>query len=257
MPNEHQLEIITVPCLSDNYAYLVKGPDGITIIDAPEAAPIISALEARGWQADTLLITHHHHDHHGGTQALRDRYGLKVFGPKAEADRLPPLDVAVEHGFEHGTGAAHWQVLQVAGHTLGHIAYHYPQAHALFSADSLMVMGCGRLFEGTPTQMWETLAMLLDLPDETQIYSGHEYTASNMRFALSVEPENRALLERAHSVKALLAKNLPTVPARLDLEKETNPFLRAPLAEMKQILGLPAATDAQAFAELRRRKDIF
>ncbi len=257
MPDKTLFEIITVPCLSDNYAYIVKSPDGVAIIDAPEAAPIIAALDARGWEADTLLITHHHHDHHGGTRALRDRYKLKVFGPRAEADRLPDLDVAVDPGFESGSGVGRYQVLHVPGHTLGHIAYYYPEASALFSADSLMVMGCGRLFEGTAAQMWNTLDMLLNLPDETQIYSGHEYTASNMRFALSVDPDNTTLQTRAAEVEALRAKGQPTVPARLDLEKKTNPFLRASLAEMKRALGMVDATDAQVFAELRRRKDTF
>lgn len=256
-----QLEIITVPCLSDNYAYLVNGPDGVAIIDAPEADPIIDALEARGWTPGVLMITHHHPDHHGGTARLKERYGMMVMGPEAEADRLPPLDMALTPGFEGGSGAGRCKVLHVPGHTLGHIAYYYPNATAdggaLFSADSLMAMGCGRLFEGTPAQMWDTLSMLMALPDNTQIYSGHEYTQSNTRFALSIEPENEALTARAAEIDAKCAAKEPTVPATLSQEKATNPFLRAHLPEMKRKLGLDGVADADVFAHIRHLKDTF
>ena len=256
------LEIVTVPCLSDNYAYLVKGPDGVAVIDAPEAAPLITALEARGWEPGVLMITHHHPDHHGGTADLRARFPkMMVMGPKAEADRLPDLDMALSPGFEGGTGAGRCQVLHVPGHTLGHIAYYYPDASAdggaLFSADSLMVMGCGRLFEGTPAQMWDTLQQLMALPDDTLVYSGHEYTQSNTRFALSVEPNNADLVARAAEIDTLRTEDQPTVPAKLGLEKATNPFLRAHLDALKNAVDKAGVEDAEVFAHIRALKDRF
>ncbi|MCJ8333624.1 MAG: hydroxyacylglutathione hydrolase [Epibacterium sp.] len=256
------LEIVTVPCLSDNYAYLIKGPDGVAVVDAPEAAPLINALDTRGWKPEALMITHHHPDHHGGTKDLRARFpSMVVMGPKAEADRLPTLDLALEPGFEGGSGTGRFHVLQVPGHTLGHIAYYYPDASteggALFSADSLMVMGCGRLFEGTPAQMWDTLQRLMTLPDDTLVYPGHEYTQSNTRFALEVEPDNADLVARAAVIDALRAEGRPTVPAKLGLEKATNPFLRAHLDTLKNAVGMAKREDAEVFAHIRAWKDRF
>ncbi|MGC8202029.1 hydroxyacylglutathione hydrolase [Aliiroseovarius sp. PTFE2010] len=251
------LEIVTVPCLSDNYAYLVKGPDGVALIDAPEAAPIIAALDARGWQLGVIMITHHHHDHVGGVDELRARYGCPVMGPKAEADKLPKLDMALEPGFAGGTGDALCEVIAVPGHTLGHIAFHYPNAGALFTADSLMALGCGRIFEGTPDMMYDSLCRLAALPDDTQVYSGHEYTLGNAKFAQTIEPGNAALTSRADQISATRAQGKPTVPASLGLEKETNPFLRAHIPDVKAALGMEDAADVDVFAEIRRRKDKF
>ena len=172
------LDIITIPCLSDNYAYLVKGaaPDEVAVVDAPEAAPIIAALEARGWSPSVILLTHHHGDHTAGVADLVARYGAKTVGPKAEAGKMPPLDQAVSEGDTGGTGAFAWEVIEVPGHTLGHIAFHFPAAQAVFTADSLMALGCGRVFEGTPEMMWESLSKLAALPPPPRVYSGHEYT---------------------------------------------------------------------------------
>lgn len=251
------LEIVTVPCLSDNYAYLVKGPDGVCLIDAPEAPPIIKALEARDWKLDVIMITHHHHDHVGGIEELRAKYGCKVMGPKAEQDKLPPLDRALEEGINGGTDAGYIVPMMVPGHTLGHMAFHFPNADAVFTADSLMALGCGRVFEGTPEMMWESLSKLAALPPQTQIYSGHEYTMSNAKFALSIEPENVRLKSRCEAVAAARAEGRPTVPSALSEELETNPFLRANLPHVKEALGMPQASDASVFAEIRTRKDNF
>ncbi|SMC65116.1 hydroxyacylglutathione hydrolase [Primorskyibacter flagellatus] len=251
------LEIITVPCLSDNYAYLVKGPDGVCLIDAPEAAPIIKALEDRGWGLDVIMITHHHHDHVGGVSELRARYGCKVMGPKAEEAKLPPLDRALEEGMNGGTDAGYVVPMMVPGHTLGHMAFHFPNAGAVFTADSLMALGCGRVFEGTPEMMWDSLSKLAALPPETKIYSGHEYTMSNAKFALSIEPENPSLKSRCEAVAAARSEGRPTVPSVLSEELETNPFLRANLPQVKEALDMPDASDASVFAEIRTRKDNF
>ncbi|MDE3121762.1 MAG: hydroxyacylglutathione hydrolase [Paracoccaceae bacterium] len=255
------LEIVTVPCLSDNYAYLVKGPDGVCLIDAPEAAPIQAALEARGWGLDTILITHHHHDHVGGVEALRNRYGCEVMGPAAEADKLPPLDMALKDGDRGGEGEALTVAIAVPGHTLGHLAYHFPNAGpeggAVFTADSLMALGCGRVFEGTMEMMWQSLSRLAALPPETMVYSGHEYTMGNARFALTIDGTNSALISRCEEVAAKRAKGEPTVPVSLAEELATNPFLRAADPEIRARLGMQSSSDAEVFAEIRQRKDRF
>lgn len=253
------LEIVTVPCLKDNYAYLLR--DGATgtvgLVDAPEAAAIEAALKGKGWALDLILITHHHGDHIDGVAALREAHGAKVAGAAADRRRLPPLDIALAEGDTVAVGESVGQVLDVPGHTVGHIAYWFAADRALFSADSLMVMGCGRLFEGTPEQMWGSLTKMAALPDDTLVYSGHEYAESNTRFALSVDGENDALRRRAKDIAALRQMVAATVPARLDLERATNPFLRVADAGFKAGLGLQELPDAQVFAEIRRRKDSF
>lgn len=251
------LDIVTVPCLSDNYAYLVNGPDGTALIDAPEAAPIIAALEARGWTLGVIMITHHHHDHVGGVAELRARYGCPVMGPKAEQDKLPALDMSLDPGFSGGTGDGRCEVIAVPGHTLGHIAYYYPEAGALFTADSLMALGCGRVFEGTMEMMWDSLSRLAALPPETMVYSGHEYTQSNAAFAKTIEPDNEALTLRCTEIDAARAKGRPTAQVPLAVELATNPFLRASTDSVKKSVGLPDATNAEVFAEVRARKDRF
>ncbi|MGP6087251.1 hydroxyacylglutathione hydrolase [Antarctobacter jejuensis] len=251
------LDIVTVPCLTDNYAYLVHGPDGTALIDAPEAAPIIAALEERGWSLGVIMLTHHHHDHTGAVEELRARYGCPVMGPKAEEGKLPKLDMALTPGFSGGTDDGLCEVLAVPGHTLGHIAFYYPKAGAVFTADSLMALGCGRIFEGTPQMMWESLSRLAALPPDTMVYSGHEYTKANAAFALTIEPDNADLISRAREIDAARAEGRPTAQVPLSLELATNPFLRASEDSVKTAVGLPGASDAEVFAEVRARKDRF
>lgn len=250
-------EIVTVPCLSDNYAYLVRKDGHTALVDAPEAAPIAQALDARGWGLDEIWITHHHGDHIDGVAELRDRYGAKVTGNGADARRLPPLDRAIGEGESFDFAGSEVQVMDVSGHTIGHIAYYVPDAKAAFTADSLMALGCGRVFEGTMDQMWASLSKLAGLPGGTMIYSGHEYTAANARFALTIEPENPALLQRIDMITQARERDEPTVPSLLSTELETNPFLRAGLEPVKSLLDMHGESDAAVFAEIRRRKDSF
>ena len=253
------LEIVTIPCRSDNYAYLLHETDtGTTaVVDAPEAAPIAQALDARGWGLDEILITHHHADHVDGVAALRERYGARVVGAEVDRRRLPPLDLAVKDGDPVAVGGSTAYVMDASGHTVGHIAYHFADADALFAADSLMVMGCGRVFEGTPEMMWDTLTRLAALPPGTRLYSGHEYTESNLRFALSLGEPDAALAERAEAIRAARARGKPTMGPTLAEERRANPFLRAADPDMKARVGMADASDAAVFAELRRRKDAF
>jgi hydroxyacylglutathione hydrolase len=252
-------EIVTVPCLKDNYAFVVHDPaTGATaVVDVPDPAPIQAELAARGWTLTDILITHHHWDHVDGVDALRAATGARVWGAAADAHRLPALDHALAEGDEVRIGGLTGSVLDVSGHTVGHIAFHFPQAGAVFTADSLMALGCGRLFEGTPAQMWDSLQKLAALPPETLVCSGHEYTASNARFAVTIEPENSALRSRADAIDAARATGLPTVPSTLAEELATNPFLRASEAAIAAHLGMAGAAPVDVFAKIRSLKDQF
>jgi hydroxyacylglutathione hydrolase len=253
------LEIVTIPCRQDNYAYLLRddATGAVGLVDAPEAAPIMAALAARAWQLGTILLTHHHGDHVEGVEALRAASGAEVVGAASDAHRLPPLDRAVAPGDRVKVGDAEAVVLDASGHTIGHVAYHFAGEKALFSADSLMVMGCGRVFEGTPEQMWATLSRLAALPADTRVYSGHEYTEANLRFAQAIDAGNPALAGRAEAIRAARAAGEPTVPATLAEERATNPFLRVADAGLRAAVGLGAASDAEVFAAIRARKDRF
>jgi hydroxyacylglutathione hydrolase len=253
------LEILTVPCLSDNYAFLLHAPgSGLTaLVDAPEAAPIIKALDAKGWTLDFILITHHHWDHIDAVDELRTKYDATIIGAEADAHRLPPLDVKVKDGTTFSLAREDVHVLDVSGHTNGHIAYYLPQSKAVFTADSLMALGCGRLFEGTPQQMHASLTKLAGLPEDTVVYSGHEYTEANARFALTIEPGNAALQQRIAQIKEARAEGTATVPSILGEELATNPFLRSESPEVQETVGLKGAAPVDVFAEVRRRKDNF
>lgn len=257
MTNTSAVELVVVPCLRDNYAFLVHNSktQQTALIDAPEAAPIQAELDARGWTLTDILITHHHNDHIDGVAALRGN--ARVIGGKADARRLPDLDLAVTEGDEIAVCDQRTHILDVSGHTIGHIAYHMPDAGLVFTADSLMALGCGRLFEGTPAQMWDSLQKLRALPDDTLVCSGHEYTESNARFAVSLDPDNPDLISRIKRIDAARAAGKPTVPSTLTEEKRTNPFLRADVPEFKAALGMNDASAVDVFAFARSRKDKF
>jgi len=249
----------TIACLNDNYAFLLHNDaSGATaVIDVPEVAPIAAALKSEGWSLSDIWITHHHDDHIQGVDALRKATGAKVTGAAADARRLPALDRAVDDGGSFDFAGATVQVIDVSGHTTGHIAFYVADAGAVFTADSLMAMGCGRLFEGDAPTMWASLQKLAALPHATLVCSGHEYTAANARFALSVDPDNVALKARTEAIAAARAKGEPTVPSILSLERSTNPFLRCADPDMAAGVGMTGAAPVDVFTEVRARKDRF
>ncbi|MEM8691709.1 MAG: hydroxyacylglutathione hydrolase [Pseudomonadota bacterium] len=253
------LEIVTIPCLSDNYAYLAHdAASGETaLVDAPEAGPILAELENKGWLLNKVLITHHHDDHVMGLKAILAENKAEVIGNAADAGRLPPLDLAVNEGDDVTIGVEKGVVIDVSGHTVGHVAYHFAEAEVVFTADSLMALGCGRVFEGTKPQMFESLQKLAALPPETLVCSGHEYTAANGKFARTIDPDNPALISRLKDVVAKRAVGTPTVPSTLADELATNPFLRADSPGVRANLDMQTAKSVDVFAEIRKRKDNF
>lgn len=253
------LKIDVIACLSDNYAYLLRDEESgaAVAIDAPEAAPILAAVKAAGGRLDSLLLTHHHGDHVEGASEIVSQTGAQLVGAAADAHRLPPLDRTLADDESFSIGPFDFRVIATPGHTRGHVVYQAQAAQALFSGDTLFSLGCGRLFEGSAADMWESLLRLTALPPETNIYPGHEYTASNGRFALAVDPDNAALVERLAEVEALRAAAKPSIPVTLRRELLTNPFLRAADPALAQRLGLTGAPAVEVFAELRRRKDSF
>ena len=252
-------EIVTIPCLNDNYAFLAVKDGQAAVVDVPEAAPIVEAVRARGVTVTDVLLTHHHADHVQGLEELCSALSgpIRVIGNKADAGRLPSLDLATSDGETIQVLGSDVQVMDVSGHTIGHVAFYMPEIDTAFTADSLMALGCGRVFEGTMPQMWESLSKLAALPEDTILCSGHEYTEANARFALTIEPQNPALLARVERIKAARAEGRPTVPSTLSEELETNPFLRAHLEEVKSGLDMTGRSDADVFGEIRRRKDSF
>jgi hydroxyacylglutathione hydrolase len=253
------LAIEQFTCRSDNFGVLIHDPvSGVTAsIDAPEEKPIGAKLAEKGWTLDHIFTTHHHNDHVEANLALKSAFGCKITGPSGEAAKIPGLDRAVGQGDKIAFGEFEIDVLETPGHTLGHISYVIPKAGVAFVADTLFAMGCGRVFEGTPEMMWNSLEKLLALPDTTQIYCGHEYTLANARFALSIEPGNADLVARAKDVEALRNAGKPTLPTTMAVEKKTNPFLRVDVPEIRANLGMADATPAEVFAEIRKRKDDF
>lgn len=253
------LTLKPVPCLRDNYAYLIHDSDsGATaVVDVPEAEPIQRALAQAGWTLSDILITHHHDDHIGGVEALRAATGASVWGARADDHRLPALDHALEEGDIVALGSETGQVIDVPGHTIGHIAFHFPASGLAFTADSLMALGCGRLFEGSAAQMWDSLEKLMALPDETLICSGHDYIKGNGAFALSVDADNPELHDRLAKLEEQRAQGQPMAVASLGIEKATNPFLRAPQDYLKKRIGDAKFTDLEMFTLLRDMKDRF
>lgn len=253
------LELAVVACLSDNFAYLVRdrASGECALIDAPEAEPVLATLAARGWRLGQILITHHHDDHVQALDAIRAATGARVIGAEDDRHRLPKLDLAVHPGDRFPVGGADCAVIAVPGHTLGHVAFHFPGAALAFTGDSLMAAGCGRIFEGTPAMMWDSLQRLSALPDETRIASGHDYLDANLRFAATIEPDNPAIARRRETVTQMRRRGELPMPWTLAEEKATNPFLRAGLPGVKAALGMRDAADVAVFAEIRARKDRF
>lgn len=253
------IELTTVPCLADNYAYLCRdeATGKVALVDAPEVDPIVEKLDQLGWSLDTILITHHHADHVDAVDPLREKYHAHVVGSVRDEHRLPKLDRAVDEGDSVMIGQSVGIVFDVSGHTIGHVAFHFPDSKLAFTADSLMALGCGRLFEGSAQQMWQSLSKFHAFDPDTVICSGHEYTQSNARFCLTIEPNNVALQKRAEDIDAKRANGDATVPSRLRDELATNPFLRSHLPEVKTALGMVDADDVAVFTEIRRRKDSF
>ncbi|HWF76521.1 MAG TPA: hydroxyacylglutathione hydrolase [Caulobacteraceae bacterium] len=249
------LTVRQFPCLSDNYGFLIRDDaSGKTAcIDTPDAGAILKELKAAGWGLDFIFNTHWHPDHAGGNAEIQKATGCVIVGP-AEVTRIAPLDREVHGGDTVELGDTKFQVIETGGHTLGHIAYHDGADHVAFVGDTLFALGCGRLFEGQPEQMWASLSRLAALPDDTKVYCAHEYTASNARFALSVDPDP-ALKARADEVFAARQRGEWTVPTTIGLEKATNPFLRAPLLAGR--VGKAGAPDYEAFAAVRAAKDAF
>jgi hydroxyacylglutathione hydrolase len=255
MPAETHLFV----CLKDNYGVLLHDPStGATAaIDAPEAAPIEAALAERGWRLTDILVTHHHADHTGGIAALKKKHLCRVVAPRKEASKIQNIDVTVREGDVVQVGSMVGRILETPGHTAGHISYWFKQDKLAFVGDTLFSVGCGRILEGTPEMMWQSLVKIRNLPADTQLYCGHEYTAANVHFALSIEPKNSALRARAEEVVRLIEKKRPTIPTTIQQEKSYNPFLRADLHSVAGAINMEGANPESVFATIRARKDKF
>ncbi len=253
------LEIHQIPVLSDNYVYLAHdvATGKTAVVDPATHEEVLEALAEKGWTLTHILNTHHHTDHTGGNMALKQATGCTIVGPRADRDRIPGIDVEVGDGESYALGESVAKVFDVPGHTRGHIAYWFGDSDALFCGDTMFALGCGRLFEGTPQQMWTSLSKLRALPGSTQVYCAHEYTKSNAAFAITVEPDNGALAARKSMIDDMRARGERTVPSTLAEEIATNPFLRPDSPDLQRTLGMVGAPLVDVFAETRRRKDNF
>lgn len=253
------LDIIQIPVLNDNYIYLIRETESskTAVVDPAVAGPVLDQLIDRGWQLDYVLNTHHHSDHVGGNLELKRKTGCRIVGAQSDAARIPGIDIQLNEGESFNLGPEEAKIISVSGHTRGHIAYWFHKQDTLFCGDTLFAMGCGRLFEGTPAQMWDSLSKLKQLPGSTRIYCAHEYTQANGRFALTVEPKNQELQLRMHRVNRMRQQNRSTVPSTLDEELATNPFLRVDSPEIQKTLEIEATNPVDVFTEIRRKKDYF
>jgi len=252
-------ELITIPCLTDNYAFILFNVENRSalLIDAPEADPINQVLSKNNLKLEKIFLTHHHADHVDGLDNILEKHNALTIGAKADFHRLPKLDEYVQPGDQFLFQGHSGKIFDVSGHTIGHIALYISTQNILFSGDSLMALGCGRLFEGSAEQMWHSLSSLLTLPDETQICSGHEYTENNASFALTIDPNNHDLIKRCEKVKLERSKGLFTVPSELGVEKKTNPFLRPFDKKIRGNLNMLRSTDIEVFSKIRALKDNF
>jgi hydroxyacylglutathione hydrolase len=250
-------EIRLFSCLNDNFGYLIHDPatTATASIDAPEAGPIVKALEREGWTLTDILVTHHHHDHVGGVAELKQKYNCRVVAPHDKSAKIANVDLRAGHGDVVKVGGLLARVLETPGHTLDHVSYVFDNEKAVFAADTLFSIGCGRVFEGTYPMMWDSLLKLRALPDDFKLYCGHEYTASNTKFALTIEPENPVLKARAEEVKRQREANKPTIPTLLGEEKKANVFLRADEPSVAASVRMKDRSAAEIFGELRERKN--
>jgi hydroxyacylglutathione hydrolase len=246
-------------CLKDNYGVLLHDHStGTTAaIDAPEAAPVEAALAEKGWRLTDILVTHHHSDHTAGIAELKKKHLCRVVAPRKEAQKIQNIDVTVREGDVVQIGSLVGRVLETPGHTAGHVSYWFKSDKLAFVGDTLFSVGCGRIIEGTPEMMWQSLLKIRNLPADTQLYCGHEYTAANVHFALTVEPKNMALRTRAEEVLRLVEQKKPTIPTTVQQEKSFNPFLRADLHSVGAGIGMEGANAESVFATIRARKDKF
>lgn len=251
------LEIHQFPCLSDNYGFLAHDPDSgeTACIDTPDAETYLREAQAKGWRITQIWNTHWHPDHAGGNEAIKAATGCKITAPLVDAPKIAGIDRTVSQGDTVSLGAYTAHVIDVGGHTMGHIAYHLPEAGIAFVGDSVFALGCGRMFEGTPPQFWASISRIKALPPETRLYCAHEYTASNARFALHADPDNAALADYAREIETKRSRNEWTVPTVLSKELATNPFLRADSAELRARWG--GTEPSETFAALRAAKDSF
>ncbi len=254
-----KLDIRQIPVLDDNFIYLAREADSgcVAVVDPAVAGPVLDEAKRLGWDITHVLNTHHHPDHVGGNLEIKNATSCTIVGPAHDPDRIPGMDVQVKDGDTYELGRASAQVFFVPGHTRGHIAFWFKDSDALFCGDTLFSIGCGRLFEGTPAQMWTSLQRLRELPPQTRIYCAHEYTEANIRFAVTVEPENQALRQREADVKALRAEGKFSIPSVLGEECAANPFLRADAPELAAAIGMTGQDAVDIFTEVRRRKDTF
>ncbi len=253
------LEIHQIPVLNDNYVYLIREPnaDVVGVVDPAVTGPVLEEADRLGWKITHILNTHHHGDHTGGNLEIKEHTGCTIVGPAPDRDRIPGIDVELNDGDTFAFGELSAEIFFVPGHTRGHIAYWFSEADALFCGDTLFSIGCGRVFEGTMGQMWSSLSRLRSLPSETRIYCAHEYTQSNINFAVTVDPNNLALRTREADVAAKRDRGEPTVPSRMAEELAANPFLRADQPDLQDAIGMSGADPVAVFTEIRQRKDNF
>ena len=253
------LTILQIPVLNDNYIYLLHDPvSGETAaVDPAVAQPVLAVLAQKSWQLTYILNTHHHPDHVGGNPELKQKTGCTIIAAVSDQHRIPGFDRGVVDGDVITLGKHSAKIISTPGHTSGHVVYHFADDNALFCGDTLFVMGCGRLFEGTAEQMWHSLQKLKALPASTQIYCAHEYTQANGRFALTVEPDNRQLQQRMEIINQLRAKHLPTVPSTIEQELATNPFFREDSLALQKTINKANNTPVEVFTEIRLLKDHF
>jgi hydroxyacylglutathione hydrolase len=253
------IEVVQFNAAQSNFGLLIHDPEaGVTAaVDSADWKAVAAEADGRGWPLTHILITHHHADHTDGLAELKAKYGCAIHGPAAEAEKIRLLDRTFHDGDRFTLGNVEVLVLATPGHTAGHVSYYIAEAGLAFVGDTLFSLGCGRLFEGTPAMMWHSLQKLAALPPQTLVYCGHEYTADNARFALTIEPNNLDLVGRAEEVQALVAAGKPTLPVTIGDELKANPFLRADKPRLKRALGMTGADPVAVFAEIRGRKDNF